>query len=75
MRKPKEKQISLRGDQLLRRGDIVHVMDDGNPTKCRVLSCLGTESGSCLASLEILEGPKKGTRMDTTLVAGAVKQE
>ena len=75
MRKPKEKQISLRGDQLLRGGDIVHVMDDGNPTKCRVLSCLGIGSGSCLASLEILEGPKKGTRMDTTLVAGAIKQE
>ncbi|MFH0959089.1 MAG: hypothetical protein V1897_10345 [Pseudomonadota bacterium] len=75
MRKPKEKQVVLRGDQLLSSGDIVHVMDDGIPTKCRVLSCLGTEQGSCLASLEILEGPKKGVRLDTSLVAGCRKED
>ena len=75
MRKPKEKEISLRGDQLLCRGDVVYVMDEGIPTKCRVLSCLGTERGSCLAGLEILEGPKKGIRMETTLVAGDKKPE
>lgn len=75
MRKNKEKQVALRGDQLLCSGDIVHVMDEGSPTRCRVLACLATESGSCLASLEILEGPKKGIRLDTSLVAGLKKQE
>ena len=68
MRKPKQRQVSLRADQLLCAGDIITVMDDGHPTKCRVLSCLGTDDGSCFAGLEILEGPKKGNRIQTSLV-------
>ena len=75
MRKPKPRQVSLRADQLLRSGDIITVMDDGSPTMCKVLSCLGTNDGSCFASLEILEGPKKGSKLETLLVAGKQKKE
>jgi hypothetical protein len=69
MRRPKEKDVVLRGDQLLCRGDIITLMDEGAPTKCKVLSCLGTDSGSCIASMEYIEGPKKGKRLETSLVA------
>jgi len=69
MRRPKEKEVVLRGDQLLRCGDIITLMDEGTPTKCKVLSCLGTGSGSCVAGVEFIEGPKKGKRLETSLVA------
>ncbi len=75
MRKPKTKEISLRADQLLRSGDTITVMDDGSPTICKVLSCLGTNDGSCFASLEILEGPRKGIRLETSLIAGKQAKE
>lgn len=75
MRKPKAKQVSLRADQLLCAGDIITVMDEGSATRCKVLSCLGTNDGSCFASLEILEGPKKGGKIETSLVVREQKQE
>ncbi|MGC8659579.1 MAG: hypothetical protein ACP5U1_10945 [Desulfomonilaceae bacterium] len=69
MRKPKQKQVSLRGDQLMSAGDIITLMDEGIPIKCKVISCLGANDGSCFANLEILEGPRKGNRIQTSLVA------
>jgi len=75
MRKPKQKQVNLRANQLLCYGDVITVMDEGSPTRCKVLSCLGTNDGSCFASLEILEGPKKGSKLDTSLVAKEQKSE
>ena len=69
MRRPKQRQVSLRADQLLSAGDIITMMDDGLPTKCKVMSCLGTNDGSCFAILEILDGPKKWNRIETSLVA------
>jgi len=66
-RKPKTREVTLRGSQLLARGDIIHVMDQGRLTKCRVLSCLAHEEGSCMAALEILEGERKGQRIQTLL--------
>ncbi len=75
MRKPKQKQVNLRADQLLCSGDIITVMDEGSPTRCKVLSCLGTNDGLCFASLEILEGPKKGSKLDTSLVAREQNQK
>jgi hypothetical protein len=63
----RKREFALRGAQLLARGDIIHVMDKGQLLKCRVLSCLGTEDGSCLASLEILEEDRKGQRLETVL--------
>ena len=69
MRRPKEKEVLLRGDQLLCRGDIITLMDEGTPTRCKILSCLGANNGSCLARVEFIEGPKKGKRLETSLVA------
>jgi hypothetical protein len=65
-RKKKEKCL-LRGSQLLARGDIIKVMDEGSPISCKVLSCLGNPDGSCVAGLEILEGERQGQRIQTTL--------
>jgi hypothetical protein len=65
----KKYKSSLRGGQLLAPGDVIQVMDQGSLVKCRVLSCLALETGACLASLEILEGTRKGERIQTTLRA------
>ena len=70
MAKKKDRKIKLRGGQLLAGGDIIHVMDQGTPVKCRVCSCLAMEDGRCLASLEILEGDKRGERIETVLRPG-----
>jgi hypothetical protein len=75
MARKKKAEITMRGGQLLAAGEIIQVMDQGAPIKCRVLSCLGTDDGACLASLEILEGERKGDRVRTTLRAGETSQE
>lgn len=51
------------------RGDIITMLDADTPVKCIVLSCVGTNEGSCLATVEFLEGPKKGSRINATLRA------
>ena len=66
-RKPRTREGTLRGSQLLASGDIIQVLDQGQLTKCRVLSCLAREEGSCMAALEILEGERKGQRIQTLL--------
>ena len=66
-RKPKKRVVTLRGSQLLARGDVIRIMDDEGPIKCRVLSCLAKDDGSCAASLEILEGDRTGQRIQTVL--------
>jgi hypothetical protein len=75
MSRKKKAEITMRGSQLMAPGEIIQVMDGGTPVKCRVLSCLGTDDGKCLASLEILEGERKGDRIQTTLRAGSPAQE
>ncbi|MGC8604777.1 MAG: hypothetical protein ACP5VS_14000 [Desulfomonilaceae bacterium] len=75
MRKPKQKKVNLRADQLLCAGDIITVIHEGTPTRCRVLSCLGTDDGSCFVNLEILEGAEKGNKMTTSLVGKEQKKE
>ncbi len=70
MAKEKKYKSSLRGEQLLAPGDVIQVMDRGSHVKCRVLSCLALEGGGCLASLEILEGERKGERIQATLRTG-----
>mgnify|MGYP006900795999 FL=1 len=67
MRKPKNKQAMLSGAQLMSRGDIITMMDAGSPVKCLVLSCIGDNQGMCMATVEILEGPKKGERLTASL--------
>jgi hypothetical protein len=75
MPRKKKAVITMSGGQLLAAGDIIRVMDGGTPVECRVLSCLGSDDGACLASLEILEGERKGDRIQTTLRAAAPEQE
>ncbi len=67
MRKPKEKQVMLSGAQLMARGDVITMMDEGVPVKCMVLSCIGESDGKCLATVEFLEGPRKGSRISASL--------
>jgi hypothetical protein len=71
----KKYKSSLRGGQLLAPGDVIQVMDQESLVKCRVLSCLALETGACLASLEILEGTRKGERIQSTLRASQERQE
>ncbi len=57
----------VKGGMLISRGDVIQVVDDGILTKCEVLSCLTTGQEGCLATLEILEGPRKGQKIQTKL--------
>jgi hypothetical protein len=68
---PREKEWTknMRGGQLLAPGDIINLMEQDAPIKARVLSCLALGDGSCMASLEILEGERKGQRLETKLQA------
>jgi len=68
MARKKERDFVLKGGQLLASGDIIHIGDRESPLKCRVLSCLGTNDGGCLASLEVLDGERKGERIKTKLM-------
>ena len=70
MARKKDSQFCMSGGQLIARGDVIKVMDQGSVVKCRVLSCLAAENGACLAGLEILEGPRKGEKIRATLKAG-----
>jgi hypothetical protein len=70
MAREKKYRSTVRGAQLLAPGDIIQVMDEGTLVKCRVLSCLAVESGSCLAGLEMLEGKRKGERIQMKLRVG-----
>ena len=58
------------GTQLLERGEVIQFMDKGELLKCRVLSCLAVEGGGCYAALEVLEGDRKGERIETKLRTG-----
>jgi hypothetical protein len=69
MPRKKEPGICMSGGQLIAAGDLIRVMDQGSLVQCRVLSCLATEDGACLASLEILEGDRKGEKISATLRA------
>jgi hypothetical protein len=65
-REPKQK-VKIKGSQLLARGDIVRVMEEGSLVKCKVLSCVAAEGGGFHASLEIMEGDRSGERIAATL--------
>lgn len=69
MARKKESQTTIPGRGLLTRGDIINIMDQGTLVECKVLSCLATEDGACMASLEVLEGERKGERITTKLRA------
>ncbi len=65
----KKEKLTVRGEQLLARGDTIRVYDGGALITCRVLSCIAGEKDLCHANLEILEGDRKGERISTTLKA------
>lgn len=69
MARKKEWTKTMRGTQLLAPGDVIQLMDQGTVLKCRVLSCLASEEGGCLASVEIIEGERKGEKIRATLKA------
>jgi hypothetical protein len=71
----KKEKPTVRGGQLLARGDTIRVYDGGALIQCRVLSCIAAEQGLCHASLEILEGDKRGERISTTLRAADNSRE
>lgn len=71
MSRNKKERLTLEGGQLLARGDVIQLMDGGERVKCKVLSCLALDDGSCLAGLEITEGPRTGERLDAKLRTGA----
>ena len=71
MARKKEWTKTMRGTQLLAPGDVIQLMDQGTVLKCRVLSCLAAEDGGCLASVEIIEGARKGEKIRATLRAGS----
>lgn len=70
MARKTSREAKIQGGQLLARGDIISVMEQGVPVSCRVLSCLAVEDGACFARLEFLEGERKGEHVETLLRAG-----
>jgi len=70
MPRKKARELTIRGGQLLARGDVIQLMDNGTPVKCRVLSCLAADEERCFCALEIVEGERKGERIETILRAG-----
>lgn len=72
MAKRKDWTKTMRGTQLLAPGEVILLMDQGAPLKCRVLSCLAAEDGGCLASVEVVEGERQGEKIRAMLKAGKI---
>jgi hypothetical protein len=75
MARRKKEKLTVQGGELLTSGDVIQLMDGGKTVKCRVLSVLAAEGGGCFAALEILEGERKGERIETRLRAGEKPDE
>lgn len=60
----------IKGGMLIQRGEVIQLMDQGSPVRCRVISCLAMKEGSCWATLEILEGDRSGVRIEARLRPG-----
>ncbi len=69
MAKKKEWTRTMRGGQLISAGDVIRIMDGSGLQRCRVLSCIATEDGGCLANVEALEGANRGERFTAKLSA------
>lgn len=70
MAERKKEKLTIQGGELLARGDVIQLMDRGEAVKCRVLSVLTAQGGGCFTALEILEGDRKGERIEARLRAG-----
>ncbi len=75
MARKKDWSNTMRGGQLLARGEVIQFMDSGTLLKCRVLSCLSVEDGRVMAILEVLEGERKGEKIEAALRAGPATSE
>ncbi len=71
MPKKREWTKLTRGSQLVGPGDVIQLMEDGTLLTCKVLACLALEEGRCQASVEVIEGPRKGERIRSVIRAGA----
>ena len=60
----------MRGAQLMAPGDVIQLVDKGQILKCRVLSCLATEDGCCLANVVVMEGERKDEKIQAKLTPG-----
>ncbi|GEM_PF-698634 len=69
-KKKREWTRTMRGAQLMAPGDVIRLMDQGSLLKCRVLSCLATEDGGCLANVVVMEGERKDEKIQAKLVPG-----
>lgn len=69
MAKDKSWTKTMKGGQLVSAGELIDLMDKGSLLKCRVLACVATEDGGCLANLEVAEGDRSGERISTKLFA------
>ncbi len=67
MASEKKQKLRLAGNKLMERGEIIKIMDQGQLVECKVISCLIEDGDSCIASLEILTGDRKGERIQTKL--------
>jgi hypothetical protein len=65
----KKEKTTISGSCLLARGDVIQVMEQGTPVKCKVISSILAGDGACLATLEVIEGEKKGQRITSKLRA------
>lgn len=54
---------TMRGNQLMSPGETIEIMDNDDKLQCRVLSCLAVEDGGCVASVVVLDGPRKGEKI------------
>jgi len=70
MPRKKARELTIRGDQLLACGDVIQLMDNDQLVRCRVRSCLVADEERCFCVLEIIEGKRKGERIETFLRAG-----
>jgi hypothetical protein len=70
----KKEKLLMSGGQLVARGDIITVGEGGEMVRCRVLSCIAV-GNTCAASLEALEGPRKGEKFQATIKAAGLKND
>lgn len=70
MGKRKSQITGVRGWQHLKSGDVITIMDRGEPLKCRVIFCIVEGDDRFHANLEVIEGERKGERFITVLKLG-----
>lgn len=70
MAKKNDQRRGIAGWQHLKPGDVITVMDRGEPVKCSILFCILEGEDRFHANLEVIEGARKGERFAAVLRAG-----